>query len=211
MAIINKKKTEIDMIDMLINSSKDQYSFSDIVELSSCLNREISIPFELDEGVAGAVGNVIRYWNRMDDEQNIPKENRTPIKIYIDCYGGNLTEAFGVVDVIANSVTPVHTIVAGCAYSGAFLIAAAGHKRFCYPHASYMFHEGNSMFGGDANKFVNFTAFYKKQLEQMKSIVMKYTAIDAEKYHEIKHDDFWMTAEEAFEYKVVDEIMEKDV
>lgn len=132
--------------------------------------------------------------------------DREPIKIYIDCYGGNLTEAFGIVDAIKFSQTPVYTIVGGCAYSGAFLIAAAGHKRFCYPHASFMFHEGAGGFQGDANKFVNFTAFYKKQLEQMKRIIIENTNIDEEKYHEIKHDDFWMTAEEAKEYNVIDEI-----
>lgn len=206
MAIINKTKKELDMIDMLINCGKDQYTFPDIVELSSCLNREISIPFELDEGVAGATANIIRYWNRVDKEENVPLSLREPIKIYIDCYGGNLTEAFGVVDAIAHSETPIYTIVSGCAYSGAFLIAAAGHKRYCYPHASYMFHEGSGAFGGDANKFVNFATFYKKQLEQMKNIIMLYTNIDEEKYKEIKHDDFWMTAEEAKAYAVVDEI-----
>lgn len=206
MAIITKPKKEIDMIDMLVNSGKEQYAFSDIVELSSCLNREISIPFELDEGVASATANVIRYWNRIDDEQNINITDREPIKIYIDCYGGNLTEAFGVVDAIAASNTPVYTIVSGCAYSGAFLIAMSGHRRFCYPHASYMFHEGSGAFGGDANKFANFATFYKKQLDQMKKLIMQYTDIDEEKYHEIKHDDFWMTAEEAREYNVVDEI-----
>ena len=40
----------------------------------------------------------------------------------------------------------------------------------------------------------------------MKKLIMQYTDIDEEKYHEIKHDDFWMTAEEAREYNVVDEI-----
>lgn len=202
MAIIYTPKKEINMLEALVNSSKDQYSFPDIVELSSCLNREINIPFDLDEGVAGAIASVIRYWNRLDDEEGV----RKPIKVYIDCYGGNLTEAFGIVDAIKFSRTPVYTIVAGCAYSGAFLIASAGHKRFCYPHASFMFHEGAGGFQGDANKFVNFTSFYKKQLEQMKRIIIENTNIDEEKYKEIKHDDFWMTAEEALEYGVIDEI-----
>lgn len=204
MAIINRKMKEIDMIDALVNCSKDQYSFSDIVELSNSLNRELIIPFELDEGVATAVASIVRYWNRVDTEECIPVDEREPIKIFIDCYGGNLTEAFGIVDTIQSSITPVYTIVSGCAYSGGFLIAIAGHKRFCYPHASYMFHEGAGGFQGDANKFVNFTTFYKKQLEQMKRIIIDNTGIDEEKYKEIKHDDFWMTAEEALEYGVVD-------
>ena len=206
MAIINRKMKEIDMIDALVNCSKEQYTFSDVIELSNSLNRELIIPFELDEGVAIAVASVVRYWNRIDTEEKIPVDKREPIKIFIDCYGGNLTEAFGIVDTIQSSVTPVYTIVSGCAYSGGFLIAISGHKRFCYPHASYMFHEGSSAFGGDANKFVNYATFYKKQLDQMKQIITDFTSIDDEKYHEIKHDDFWMTANEALEYSVVDEI-----
>ena len=49
---------------------------------------------------------------------------------------------------------------------------------------------------------------YQKQLDQMKDIVLEFTEIDDATYEEHRRDDWWMTAEEAMELGVVDEIAE---
>lgn len=202
---------EQEILKQFAESKREGMDISDCMDVSCAINREIYIPIELDNlgsqvTVGSQVALTIRYWNRVDEEENLPPELRKPIKVFIDCMGGNLTDAFSVVDAIKNSKTPVWTIVTGQALSGGFLIAISGHKRFAYPHASFLLHEGAGGFGGDANKFANFALFYKKQIEQMKQIVLSYTKITEDKYKEIKNDDFWMTAEEALELGCVDVI-----
>lgn len=200
------KISENQLIEDVLNSKKDSYSFEDLIHLSALVDREIHLPIEISE-VAGSINTAIRYWNRVDDSLEIPLDDRKPIKLVIDCCGGDLSEAFAMVDQIKLSKTPVHAYVIGRAYSGAFLITISCHKRFATKHSSFLFHEGSGGFGGDAGKFQNFADFYKKQREQIKEIVLDKTSISEEKYNEIKNDDYWITADEAKDLNMIDEVI----
>lgn len=197
---------EQDLFNKILSEKRDNVDMATVMDLSASMDREIHIP-EVLEGCGGEVDLAIRYWNRLDEDMRIPVEEREPIKMYIDCAGGNITDAFCITDSIRQSKTPIHTIITATALSGGFIIAISGHKRIAYPHASFLFHEGSGGFGGDANKFANFASFYKKQIEQMKQIVLSRTNISEEYYKEIKNDDFWMTAQEAKELGCIDEII----
>lgn len=199
---INENK----LIQSLLDSKKDDYSFEDIMQLSTLADREIHMPIEIAD-IASSINMAIRYWNRVDDQLNLSPENRKPIKLVIDCCGGDLCEAFAMIDQIKLSRTPVHAYVIGRAYSGAFLVTIACHKRFATKHSSLLFHEGSGGFGGDAGKFQNFADFYKKQREQMRDLVLDNTGISEEKYNEIKNDDYWMTADLAKKLGVIDEVI----
>ena len=140
-------------------------------------------------------------------EDNIPIEEREPIKIYIDSPGGDLDATFSIIDAIALSKTPVWTVTIGRGCSGAFFIGIAGHKRFGFPHSTYLFHEGCAENGGDAHKFIQGVKFYETRLEMLKEHTLKHTKITEEKYKKHKKDDLWMTAEDAIKYGVIDEIL----
>ena len=131
----------------------------------------------------------------------------TSIKIFINSPGGSLTETFTMIDAIRLSKTPVYTIATGPAYSGGFFTFIAGHKKFAYPHASFLYHEGSVGNAADASKFRNFADFYSKQLNQLKDITLKYTKITPEEYQEHIKDDWWFTAEEALKYGICDVII----
>jgi len=73
---------------------------------------------------------------------------RLPIEIYIDSYGGAVYPCFGLLSVIENSVTPIHTIVTGSAMSCGFLILLSGHLRFAYKLSTAMYHQVSSATGG---------------------------------------------------------------
>ena len=107
------------------------------------------------------------------------------------------------------SKTPVWTITIGRGYSGAFFIGSAGHKRYGYPHSSYLFHEGCAQDGGDAHKFLQGVKFYEKQLSMLRKITLKQTGLTGDDYKKHRKDDLWMTAEEALKYGVIDEIIEE--
>ena len=92
-------------------------------------------------------------------------------------------------------------------YSGGFFIFLAGDKKLAYPHASFLYHEGATTSGGDANKFRNFAKFYEVQLEQLKHIVLKNSGISEEEYEKHIKDDWWLTSEEAVQFGIADEIL----
>jgi ATP-dependent Clp protease protease subunit len=194
-----------DLVKSLIESDKDQYDFGDITDLSNALNRQLNVG-EIDGNVGDAIDSYIRFFNRQDEQDGIPVEERVPIKIYIDSPGGDLIATFTMINSIRMSKTPVWTINIGAAYSGGFFTFIAGHKRFAYPLASFLFHEGSTGTSGDAGKFRNFADFYKKELDNLKKVVLEYTNITEEDYEKHINDDWWFTAEEALEYGICDEI-----
>lgn len=186
-------------------ASEDIKDFNDIIAFDGAVSREIFL-YTIVDGTGSSVDSYIRYWNKYDEEHNIPIEERKPIKIFIDSTGGFLTDTFTMIDAIKMSKTPVWTICTGCAYSGGFFTFISGHKRIAYPHASFLFHEGATSNGGTASQFENYTAFYKRQLKQLKNIVIENSSITEEEYSDIKKDDVWYTAEDGIEKGFVDEI-----
>lgn len=194
------KKAVKDFLD-----TKDIKDFNKILEISDTLNRTIIIE-EIDEESGVVAESLIRFWNKYDEENKIPIEERKPIKIYIDSPGGYLTSTFTIVDSIRLSKTPVWTINIGCAYSGAFFIFISGHKRIAYPLSSFLYHEGGGAASGDANKFQNQADFYKRQRQKLKQLTLKYTKITEEQYNEHIKDDWWLFSEEAIDLGIADEI-----
>lgn len=201
---------EIDINDLtealVDNVKEDIKTFDDLINLEAALNREIVIG-EITSGLGSYVAAYIEYWNQKD--KNIPIDEREPIKLIIDSPGGFLTDSLTIIDAIKLSKTPVYGICTGCAYSGGFFIFISCDERFAYPHASFLFHEGATSNGGTSGQFQNYAAFYKKQLDQLKDIVVSNTKITAEEYKEIKKDDIWYDVNEAIEKGIVDQIMEE--
>ena len=185
--------------------TKDVNDFNKILEIADTINRTIIIE-EIDEESGVVAESLIRFWNRYDEENEVPIEERQPIKIYIDSPGGYLTSTFTIIDAISLSKTPVWTINIGCAYSGGFFIFISGHKRIAYPMSSFLYHEGNGSVSGDANKFQNQADFYKQQRQKLKEVTLKYTKITEELYNEHIKDDWWLFADEALELGIADEI-----
>ena len=189
--------------ERLVDSSSK--SFGDLVYATAATkNREIFVG-DIEYGTGSDVDALIRHWNHID--KDVPVEERQPIKLFINSYGGNLMEAFTMADSIKMSKTPVWTICCGCAYSGGFLTYIMGHKRFAYPTASFLFHEGSTAMNGiDAGKFRNYADFYDVQLSQLKQHVINNTGITDKEYEKHKKDDWWMTADDGVKYGCVDEI-----
>lgn len=192
------------------NLKKDKVSFEDAVNLEGALNREVYL-YDITSGTGTSIDGYIRFWNDYDEKHNIPVEERKPIKIYIDSYGGSLSDTLVIIDSIKMSKTPVWTIAVGCAYSGGFFSFISGHKRLAYPHASFLFHEGSTSTGGTSSQFANYAAFYQTQLNQLKNIVLENTNITEEDYKEIHKDDVWYTVEEGIEKGFIDGIMKEFV
>lgn len=205
-------KTNHDIINQYLNSETIfESGFNSVLEVASMLSRDIYIN-DVNSDLADIVDSIIRFWNRTDEQNDTPIEKRIPIKLYINSYGGELVAAYAIINAIELSKTPVWTIVTGAAYSAGFFIYIAGHKRFAYPLASFLFHEGSTGSGvSDAHKFRNQADFYNKQLQQLKKHTLKYTNLTEEDYAKIQKDDYWLTADEAKGKGVVDYILTEGV
>lgn len=204
------KYTNNELIKKYFEQTELFTDFEGVVNASASYNRELYIA-DIANEMAGGLEAMIRFYNRCDEQDNIPIEERTPIKLFIDSPGGDLIAAYTIINAIELSKTPVWTINIGGAYSAGFFIFIAGHYRIAYPLSSFLYHEGSCVMGGDAHKFRNHADFYKKQLDQLKKHTLKYTKLTEEDYAKILKDDYWLTAEEALEKGIVDEIATKEV
>lgn len=186
---------------------KDGYkNIEDTLEKWDISNRQLFLGDIDNDGIAVALEALIRLYNYLD--KDIPIEDRQPILLYIDSNGGSLTGALTMADAILMSKTPVYTINIGCAYSGGLLVFVTGHKRYCYPSASFLFHEGATSLGDiDAGKFRNFAGFYDQLILKMKQIFLNCTNMTEEFYQEKYRDDYWFFAEEAIEKGFADEVL----
>ena len=132
-----------------------------------------------------------------------------PIKLYIDSYGGSVYNCFGLLGHMENSKTPIHTIATGAAMSCGFIILIHGHKRFAFKEATPLYHQVSTGFWGkvqDMEEDVEETKRLQKRIEDM---TIKKTKITKAKLKEIKERkiDWFMTAKEALDLGVIDEIV----
>lgn len=174
-------------------------------EMFAFKNRELYLN-EVTADAADAFNTYIRIWNVLDKENKLDVCDRQPIKIYINSQGGDLTAAYSIIDTIKMSETPVWTINTGCAYSSGLEIFIVGHYRIAYPFSSFLFHEGYTGFGGDANKFKNYSHFYEKLLEMSKQNILEHSTLTEEEYEKVKKDDWWFLAQEAYDLGMCDKI-----
>lgn len=134
--------------------------------------------------------------------------DREPIHLHISSRGGDLEESIGVTEFIRNMVTPVWAYTYK-AYSGAFLIFVACDKRIMYQNGTLLYHQLST---GGYGKLVDMIDDVNESIrlqEVMEDIVLDCTGISEDKLEEVKmlKQDWILTAEEAFELKIVDQII----
>lgn len=203
----SKTKDTYDSYLDYLNDEENIINVDDVLNTFDFLERTIYLAEEIKSEHANSVFNLIKFWNTMDVKDELPIEEREPIKIYINTPGGDLDAVFSIISSIKASKTPVYTYTIGTGYSGGFFIGICGHKRFGFPYSSFLFHEGCTMDGGDAHKFLQRTAFYKEQLNRLKEITIKNTKITEFEYENHIKDDWFFRPEDAIKYGVIDEIV----
>lgn len=135
--------------------------------------------------------------------------NPKPMELYISTYGGDAYACLGLVSIIANCTTPVHTYVTGCAMSAGFIMAIAGHKRFCYKNSTYMWHQLSSVSAGKIQERDEGMVEDTRVQKLLDYAVLKYTNLskkDLDKLYKTKQDKY-LSSEEALAMGAVDEII----
>ena len=133
------------------------------------------------------------------------------IHLYINCPGGDIDDTLAIYDTMRFLNCDVATYCMGGASSGAALILAAGTKgkRFALPHAKIMIHQPWGLVAGQASDMRIQAEEILRVKQTLTEILAKHTSRDVEQIAKDIERDRYMTAAEAKEYGLIDEILEE--
>lgn len=149
---------------------------------------------------------LILGWNRED--KNKPVEERKPIRLIFFSPGGSLYVNNTLIDIIEISKTPVYGYNAGQAFSAACFIFLSCHKRYCLKNASFLLHKGSAYFEGTSGEVDAWKNEYDRRLNNLVSYTCSKTNADEDEVREKIVNDWYISAEEAHEWGMVDQIIE---
>ena len=131
------------------------------------------------------------------------------ISLYINSPGGTVDDTMAIYDTMRYLGSPVATYCIGRAQSGAALILAAGQKdhRFALPHAKVMLHQPWGGVTGQASDIKIQAEEILKAKQTINEILARHTGQPIEKIAEETERDRYMSAQEAKEYGLIDEVL----
>ncbi|PVD52639.1 ATP-dependent Clp protease proteolytic subunit [Terrimonas sp.] len=131
------------------------------------------------------------------------------IQMYINSPGGSVYAGMGVYDTMQYINPDISTICTGMAASmGAVLMCAgAKGKRTALKHSRIMMHQPSAGAGGQASDILITVNEVKKLKKELYEVVAYHSGQDVEKIAKDFDRDYWMTAPEAKEYGLVDEVL----
>lgn len=139
------------------------------------------------------------------------QDNKKDIQLYINSPGGVVTAGLAIYDTMQYVKADVSTICIGMAASmGAVLLTAgAAGKRFILPNSEVLLHQ---VMGGAEGQAVDIDIAARQILkvkDRLNVILVKHTGQDIKRLEKDTDRDFFMSAEEAKQYGVVDKILKK--
>jgi ATP-dependent Clp protease protease subunit len=166
-------------------------------------NRVILLQGEIHDQNANAVVMQLLY---------LQSENRRKdIHFYINSPGGSVSDALAIYDTMQILSCPVATYCVGMAASAGALLLAGGTKgkRFALPHAKLMIHQPSSWVGGQVSDMEIQADELLKTRHVLNEILARHTGQPVERIAKDTDRDRYMTAGEAKEYGLVDDVLTK--
>ncbi|MFH1276945.1 MAG: ATP-dependent Clp endopeptidase proteolytic subunit ClpP [Candidatus Eisenbacteria bacterium] len=168
-------------------------------------DRIIFIGSPIDDNVANLAIAQMLFCEADDPERDI--------YLYVNTPGGYVTSGLAIYDTMQYIKPDVMTICLGQAASmGALLLAAGAHgKRSILPHARVMIHQPLGGSEGQASDVEIYTKELLKTREILNEILVKHTRQSIAKIRKDTDRNFFMSAQEAKDYGIVDEVIEQRV
>ena len=168
----------------------------------------------LKERVIFIVGPIEDHMANLIVAQLLFLESENPdkdISVYINSPGGSVTAGMAIYDTMQFIKSEISTLCIGQAASmGAFLLAGGEKgKRYCLPHARVMIHQPLGGFQGQATDIDIHAREILKIRDQLNRLLAHHTGQDIETIDNDTERDNFMDAEQAKEYGLVDEVLEK--
>lgn len=193
-------------MDLLIPSNDDLYSSvikNGLEKRILILNQEIS-----DDVIENCIMHII-YWNAED--KNLPSENRKPIKLIINSVGGDMFSAFGLINVIENSITPVIAVGIGLVASAAYHIYLSCDERLSFNDTVLLQHDGEIAIQNSGSKAKDVMRFYENMDARVKSHVLMHSSMPEDIYDKYYETELYMYPDKAKDWGIVDKIIGKDI
>ncbi|KAG2023753.1 ATP-dependent Clp protease proteolytic subunit [Coprinopsis cinerea AmutBmut pab1-1] len=146
------------------------------------------------------------------------EDSTKPIHLYINSPGGSVTAGLAIYDTMQYVSAPIHTYGLGLAASMGSLLLAAGAKgrRHCLPNASIMIHQPSGGASGQATDIAIHAKEILRIRQLLTGIYQRHCAKEGEteaaglkRFETALERDYYMTAQEALEFGIVDGILEK--
>ncbi len=133
------------------------------------------------------------------------------VSIYINSPGGSVYAGLGIYDTMQYISSDVATICTGMAASMAAVLLVAGEKgkRFALPHSRVMIHQPMGGAQGQASDIEITAREIQKLKKELYTIIADHSGQPFEKVERDSDRDYWMTAQEALDYGMIDNILTK--
>ena len=163
--------------------------------------RIIFLPTYIEDEIANLVIAQMLFLEAEDPDKDIA--------LYINSPGGSVTAGMAIYDTMQYVKPAISTICMGQAASmGALLLAAGSRgKRFALPHARIMIHQPLGGVQGQATDIDIQAREILRMREELNRILVHHTGQSMEKIQQDTDRDFFMTAEQAKEYRIVDAVI----
>jgi len=165
-------------------------------------DRIIFIGAPIDDGVANAVIAQLLFLESQNTKEDI--------KMYINSPGGAVTSALAIYDTMQYVKPEVQTICIGMAASAAALLLAAGKKgkRMALPNSEVLIHQVLGGAQGQATDVDIHARHILKTRDRLNKILAKHTGQKLSKIEQDTERDYFMSAEEALKYGIVDKVIQ---
>ena len=163
--------------------------------------RIIFLPTYIEDEFANLVIAQLLFLEAEDPDKDI--------HLYINSPGGSVTAGMAIYDTMLYVKPAISTICMGQAASMAALLLAAGTKgkRFALPHARILIHQPLGGVQGQATDIDIQAREILRMREELNRILVHHTGQSMEKIQRDTDRDFFMTAEQAREYRIVDKVI----
>ena len=169
------------------------------------MDRIIFLGTEVDVYTANTLQAQLLYLDSVD--------NGKDISIYINSPGGSVTAGLGIYDTMQFITSDVATICTGMAASMAavLLVAGAEGKRSALPHSRVMIHQPLGGVQGQASDIEIEAREIQKFKKELYTIISNHSHQTYEKVWQDSDRNYWMTAEEAKEYGMIDTVLVRKI
>ena len=167
------------------------------------MDRIIFLGTEINDYTANTIQAQLLYLDSTDPDKDI--------SIYINSPGGSVTAGLGIYDTMQFISSDVATICTGMAASmGAVLLVAGKEgKRSALPHSRVMIHQPLGGVQGQASDIEIEAKEIQKFKKELYTIISNHSHTPYEKVWADSDRNYWMTAEEAKEYGMIDQVLVK--
>jgi len=194
-------------IDLL---GSEKQSFVDKIEKDLFESRKLYLTEDISSYSIDNIVQFIHHINLTDEKNNVKIEDRKPIQVYVNSYGGSVYDGLSIVSELIASKTPVHTIVTGYAMSMGLAIFMSGHKRFISKYGTLMYHEISSTLQGSREEIKRAGEQYDRLQDMYDELIIERSSLTKEELeeHQSKVADWFIPSSVALEKGLATDLYE---